>query len=187
MNWPDALRYLCFGQAFIIVIFTAVIIARYSFKLALLKRSGQGRDRALPWHIVLIGISYLGLTSYVVMSLREHLGEDLSWRVPTALIFFACGNAAFIFMWAHLSVQRVIVAAVIDKLASKITDDIDELKKHSVAAAVASDKVSATVEQTHAKVEKIEQKIASNGPTNVQIDQPPEKPVPVVIRNPPKA
>lgn len=153
--WSDLLRYVTFGQAFIVVVLTSVIVARYSFKLSLSK----ARERALPWHIVLIGSSYLGLTLFALFDLRDYVGTPLTWRAPAALFCFATGDAGFVFMLIHLSIQRLIVTAVVDKMSIKLADDLDELKEKTIVAASKAEVAALKAEETNETVCEIKKKL----------------------------
>lgn len=159
--WSDILRYLAVGQAFLIIMLICVVIARYTFKLSITKV----RDTALPWHIVLIGLSYIGLATFVLMEVRDRFGQVLTWRTPMTLIVFGLGDAALIFMMMHLSVQRIIVAALVEKMATKLQDDLDELRQTTMLAArkaeVAASKAeiaAETVQSTHTVVTELKDK-----------------------------
>lgn len=156
--WADILRYLAFGQGFLVIVITSFIVARYSFKLSILK----ARDQALPWHIFLIGLSYIGAIFLCIASLREHLGEGWTWRIPACLFIFAVGDAAFIFMLLHLSVQRLIVAAVIDKMSAQVLKDLEQLKKTATLAAQKAEAAAKTGQQTHEAVAEVK-KILKDG------------------------
>lgn len=163
--WSDMLRYFVFGQAFILIVLIITVIARYSFKLSITK----ARDHALPWHIVLIGISYAIWAFISIFGVRERLGLDMTWRTPAALFAATAGNAAMIFMLLHLSVQRIVVAALIDKMASRLQDDIEQLKsttstaaEKANTAAQLAEKAAETGQQTHAAVSEIKQRLENN-------------------------
>lgn len=163
--WSDILRYFVFGQAFILLVLIIVVIARYSFKLSITKF----RDHALPWHIVLIGLSYTTWALISIFGVRERLGLEMTWRTPAALFAATAGNAAMIFMLLHLSVQRIVVAALIGKMASKLQDDIEQLKstaalaaEQAIAAATKADVAATTGAQTHAAVSEIKHRLENN-------------------------
>lgn len=164
--WSDMLRYFVFGQAFMLLMLIIVVTARYSFKLSVTK----AREGALPWHIVLIGASYVAWALIAIFGVRERLGLDMTWRTPAALFAATAGNAAMIFMLLHLSVQRIIVAALIGKMASRLQDDIDELKtattaaaEQATAAAKKAEAAATTGAQTHAAVSQIKERLENGG------------------------
>ncbi len=100
----DILRKLAIGQASIIVVLIAWTVFRYAKKVIY----QPDKDRALSWHVALIGTSYLILVVFVVFDLYERIDLEPTWRVPVALAAFVFGLAALCFMMAHLSVRRLL-------------------------------------------------------------------------------
>lgn len=116
----NILRRLAFGQAFIISTLTVWTIVRFMKKAIVV----PAEERALPLHVALIGTSYLVMLGYVVVSLYEKFGQPPTWRIPAALISFALGVGALVFMMAHLSARRVLRQAFARKVEAEATKEI---------------------------------------------------------------
>lgn len=116
----DAIRRLAFGQAFVIAILTIWTIVRYMGKAIVVPAT----DRALPLHVALIATSYLCMVSFVVQSLRERMGEALSWRTPLSFLAFSLGLGALVFMMAHLSARRILSSVFRLKVEAEATKEM---------------------------------------------------------------
>lgn len=109
---PDFWRGVTFAQAGIVVVLTTIIIARY-------RNIPRSPDRAFPLHIAGIGTSYLLACVFMVLELIARWNNGYSYRIPLALVTFALGDAALIFMLVHLSVQRKHIGAIRQRVAKE--------------------------------------------------------------------
>lgn len=107
----DVLRYFCLFQAAIIASLTLIVFFRYAIKIY----AAKPEDRALPTHVALISLSYMGLVVIAVIELWQRFGDTPSWRLPLDLILFTMGNGALIYMLIHLSLKRTLVKAVLER------------------------------------------------------------------------
>ncbi len=73
-------RGIVFTQAAFVFLMTLAIIVRYAMKLVLTK----SKDRALPWHIMLISASYLWATVFICLELSARWGDELTYRAYNA-------------------------------------------------------------------------------------------------------
>lgn len=121
LTWPDLLRTFALGQASFVLILTILVVIRYSARLA----KAPAGDRALPAHITLIGLSYLGMTVHILWDLHEHVGMPITWRTPSSLVWFTFGDAALIFMLVHLSIRRHLVTAVLTRAEQATAIELD--------------------------------------------------------------
>lgn len=115
----DYWRVFALGQAVLVLMMTVFIIIRY---LILLKKM-EWKQRALPAHVILISISYLMMIVGSLIELHERIGTPGTWRsylYPTA---FLIGDIALIFMLLHLSVQRILVTAVLKQAQIQLKAD----------------------------------------------------------------
>jgi MFS family permease len=67
-------------------------------------RTRRGTWRGLlPRHVVLIGVSYIGLLLWAMEDMMQRFHEDPSWRIPALFVLAALG---FVAMWDVLGHQR---------------------------------------------------------------------------------
>lgn len=107
----NILRYIAIGQAMTIFLMTVATIFRYAFKAVVVPRI----DRALPIHVVLVGLSYLIFVGIETSDRVARLGEEATWRLWWSIPALMLGNGALIFMLAHLSVHRLLVKAILER------------------------------------------------------------------------
>ncbi len=121
----NIIRGFIFTQGAFVFLITIAIVIRYAMKLALTKQ----QDRARPWHIILIGSSYLWATVLICLVVRERWNEPLTYVGYNAFGIFLLGDAALLFMLFHLFVQRKMM----DEIHEHATDKLEEEKRELAA------------------------------------------------------
>lgn len=116
-------RGFVFAQAAFVFLITLAIVIRYATKLALTKQE----DRARPWHILLIGGSYLWATILICMVVRERWGGPMTYVGYNAAGIFLLGDAALLFMLSHLLVQRKMMGEIYEYAAREAIEEKREL------------------------------------------------------------
>lgn len=124
-------RGFIFTQAAFVFLITIAIVIRYAMRMVLTKKE----DSARPWHIVLIGGSYLWAIIFICIELRDRWGLPLTWRAFNAAGIFILGDAALLFMLSHLLVQRRLMGDITDHVAREAVEEkralAAELKKQT--------------------------------------------------------
>lgn len=156
---------------FVFVLAGAVFII-YFYKLA---NQTASKGVLLPWHIILISFSYLGLLAWTLIDLKAHFGEGPTWRIWTSLIFYTAGDAALIFMVAHMTLRKVLVRAVLDQAKAEVaeellkqqqhvTDKVNEIAKTTAQTAETTARTAKTAVQTSEKVVAIQETLENGRP-----------------------
>jgi ribosomal protein S27AE len=94
------LRAFCLGQAVYVLVITVNIVGRYA---RLITRT---HTRVLPWHVILIGLSYFMAVAYTCISLVENFEHGLYAKTWFAFGGFAFGNIGLWLMILHLRYER---------------------------------------------------------------------------------
>ncbi len=157
----NIIRGFIFTQGAFVFIITIAIVIRYAMKLALTKQE----DRALPWHIMLISLSYLTAVIFICIELRMRWGLPMTYRVPLAAFIFILGDAALIFMLSHLFVQRKMVDEIHDHAAEKLEEEkrelAAELRKQTSGLAQMIKGAGEKADEAYHEANAVNEKIAS--------------------------
>lgn len=119
------LRGFVFAQAGVVFFITLCIIVRYSMKVAVTHK----KDRAKPWHIILIGLSYLWATLLICMVMSERWNTPLTYVAYNGAGIFILGDIALLLMLSHLFVQRNMM----DQIRDHVADEAIEEKRNLAA------------------------------------------------------
>ncbi len=157
----NIIRGFIFTQGAFVFIITIAIVIRYAMKLALTKQE----DRARPWHILLIGTSYLWATVLISLVLRERWGDPLTYVAYNAFGIFLLGDAALLFMLSHLFVQRKMVDEIHDHAAEKLEEEkrelAAELRKQTSGLAQMIKGAGEKADEAYHEANAVNEKIAS--------------------------
>ncbi len=155
------IRGFIFTQAAFVFLMTIAIVIRYAMKLALTKQE----DRALPWHIMLISLSYLAAVVFICIELRMRWGLPMTYRVPLAAFIFILGDAALIFMLSHLFMQRKMLGEIHDHAAEKLEEEkrelAAELRKQTSGLAQMIKGAGEKADEAYHEANAVNEKIAS--------------------------
>lgn len=120
---PNFIRGIVLTQAAFVFLMTIAIIIYYAMQMAITPKG----DRAKPWHILLIGISYLWATILICVVIRERWGTQLSYVAQNAAGIFILGDAALLLMLSHLFVQRKMTTVIKEHALQILIDEKREL------------------------------------------------------------
>jgi hydrogenase-4 membrane subunit HyfE len=84
----DLLRVIILGQGSIVLVLTFVIMRRYGE----IRKRRHYTNIFMPLHLILIGVSYVLATFFMIMQIVDRFNNEFSWRIPVAFISFLVGD-----------------------------------------------------------------------------------------------
>jgi hypothetical protein len=91
----DGWRWFVMFEGGLVIALCVIIFTIYARSFA------RGVARPLHLHILAISVSHIGLTFFAGKEVYAHLGEPLTWRIPSALFLFGLSDYALAQMLRH--------------------------------------------------------------------------------------